>query len=125
MRAARYSQDMDDMSGIPDLPVYGFRPDLGGLLGLLVTVVLPVVASLLMKRSWSRTVKGATVLGLAAVKTVLEAWLQSINTDAPFDWVPVVYSTALNFVVATIVYLGFLKGTAVNRAALDAGPIKD
>lgn len=107
-----------------DLPIYGFRPDLGGLLGLAVTVLLPLAVGLVTTRATGAGVKAALLLFLAAVKSVLEAWLQAINTSVDFDAIPVVYATAVSFGIAVAVHFGLFKPAGLAAAAQAVGARK-
>lgn len=105
------------MNDVPTLPVYGFAPNLGGLLSLAITIVLPILVGLVTRQSTSAGVKAVLLLALAAIKTILEAWLQAANTAADFEWVPIVYTTVINFGIAVAVHFGFYKATGVAQAA--------
>ena len=48
----------------PELPTYLFEPSLYGVLSTLLTVVLPLLAALLMRSTWSAFRKGLVLLGL-------------------------------------------------------------
>lgn len=102
---------------LPDLPVYGFTADLGGLLGLALTVLLPIVVGLVTRTSTSAGLKATLLLGLAAVKTVLEAWLQAVNEAVAFDAVPLIYTTLINFGIAVAIHYGLWRPTGVTAAA--------
>lgn len=104
-----------------DLPIYGFRPDLGGLLGLAVTVLLPLLVGLVTTRATGAGVKATLLLGLAAVKSVLEAWLQAVNTGVQFEPVPVVYATAVSFGIAVAAHFGLFKPAGLSAVAQDVG----
>jgi hypothetical protein len=106
---------------LPEIPVYGFAPNVGGLLGFLITIVLPLLAALLMKASWGTGTKGVILLALSAVKSIIEAWLMSVNTNVDFDFVPLVYTVGLNFIIAVAVHFGLWRGTAPQRAAIHSG----
>lgn len=110
-----------DYPDLGELPVYGFSPDLGGLLGFVITFVLPLIAALLMKRSWSTGVKGTILLMLAAVKVIVEAGLMAVNKGVAFDFIPIVYTTALNFVIAVAVHFGLWRGTRIQESAIRSG----
>ncbi|MFG1846785.1 hypothetical protein [Micromonospora carbonacea] len=112
------------MSDIPALPVYGFAPNLGGLLSLAITILLPILVGLVTRRSTSPGVKAVLLLTLSAVNSILSAWLQAENTSAVFEWIPVVYSTLINFGIAVAVHFGLFKPTGVSDAAQEAG-VKD
>lgn len=114
------------MGDTPSLPVYGFEANLGGLVGLVFTVLLPVLVGLVTTKRVSPVMKGILLLFLTAVKVVVEGWLEARNTEVDFELVPLVYSTAMNFVVAVLVYLGLYKpqttsGRSVANWAEDHG----
>lgn len=102
---------------VPELPAYGFTPDLGGLLSVIITVLLPIFVGLVTRSSTSSALKGVLLLGVAAVKVVVEAWLQAENTGVDFEFVPVVVSVLINFVIAVAVHYGLWKPTGVTAAA--------
>ncbi len=109
---------------LPELPLYGFAPNLGGLLGLIITFVLPLATAFLTKQSWGTGKKGTVLLALAALKSIFEAWLMSANTGLDFDFVPTVYTTVINFMIAVAVHFGLYRGTPLQRAAAASG-VKD
>ncbi|MET0698598.1 MAG: hypothetical protein ABWY93_02940 [Mycobacterium sp.] len=106
---------------LPELPVYGFAPDAGGLIGLLITLILPLLVALLSKQSWSAGVKGSILLALAAVKSILESWLMATNKGVTLDVVPVIYTTLINFMIAVAVHFGLLRNSALQRKAQNSG----
>lgn len=112
---------MEEPIILPELPTYAFTPTWGALLSLALTVVLPLVAALLMRQSWSTFRKGLVLLVLAGVKAYLEAWLVAEQTDAVFNHVTTLYAVVVNFGIAVGAYFGLLKGTVVQRAALNSG----
>lgn len=112
------------MNDIPDLPIYGFAPNLGGFLSFAVAVILPVLAGLLTKQSWPGSVKGSVLLVLAFGKTLVEAWLDAINAGVVFNFWVVFWTTAMNFAIAVVAYFGLLKDTKAIAAAQRSG-IKD
>lgn len=109
----------------PQLPTYVGEPTLAGLLSLVVTVLLPIIAALFMRSSWSAFRKGLILFVLAAIKAYVEAWLGAINNDEAFNFVYAAYSTVVQFILAVVAYIGLLKGTAVQQSALAGGPVKD
>ncbi|BAL87277.1 hypothetical protein AMIS_20570 [Actinoplanes missouriensis 431] len=108
----------------PTLPTYLFEASPAGLLSLALTVILPLLAGLLMKSSWSAFTKGLVLLALSAVKAFLEAALGATQTGESFDAWQVGYGIAVNFGIAVAVYFGLLRDTAVQRAAINSG-VKD
>lgn len=108
----------------PELPTYVGEPTLGGLLSLAVTVLLPIIAALFMRSSWSAFWKGLVLFVLAAIKAYLEAWLGAVNNDEAFNFVAAAYSAVVQFVLAVVAYVGILKGTNVQRSAIESGPVR-
>ncbi len=109
----------------PTLPTYLFEPSLAGLLSLALTIVLPLLAALLMKSSWSAFTKGLILLALATVKAFLEAWVGANTSHESFDLARVLYADLVNFGIAVVSYMGLLRGTSVQQAAISSGPVKD
>jgi hypothetical protein len=106
---------------IPALPVYGFDPQsVSGLLSLAITVLLPIAVGLVTTRSTSPATKAVLLLGFAAVKSFLEAWLQAANTAADFAFVPVAITTVVNFGLAAVVHFGLWRPTGVAGKAQDS-----
>ncbi|MFI7547196.1 hypothetical protein [Actinoplanes sp. NPDC049599] len=103
---------------IPSLPVYGFDPSsLSGLLSLVITVLLPLVVGLVTTRTTSAGAKALLLLFAAAVKSLLEAWLQAANSGVDFALVPVAITVAVNFGIAAAVHFGLWKPAGVSDAA--------
>jgi hypothetical protein len=106
---------------LPELPLYGFAPDLGGLIGLIITFLLPLAVAFMTKQSWGVGTKGTVLLLLAAIKSIFEAWLMANNTGVDFDFVPTVYTTVINFMIAVAIHYGLYKGTPLQRALAGSG----
>ena len=113
------------MNELPNLPTYLFEPSLSGLLSLILTVLLPLVAGLLMKASWGSGVKATILLFLSAVKAFVEAWLDSVNNHSPFNAWLVGYAIAVNFGIAVVSYFGLWRKTGVQQAVINGGIVKD
>lgn len=109
----------------PELPTYLFEPSLAGVLSLALTVILPLLAGLLMKSSWSAFQKGLILLTLAAVKAFLEAWIGKVESGEPFAFAQTAYTVVVNFGIAVGAYVGLLKGTLLQRSAITSGPVRD
>lgn len=107
-----------------DVPIYAFQPNLGGLLSLLLTIALPLIAGLLSKRSWSSNAKFLMLLAVATVKTFLEGWISALNDSVPFAFIPVVMNLVINFVVAVAIHFGAWKPSGASDTVLDTGPVK-
>jgi len=108
----------------PELPTYVGVPSLAGLLSLIVTVALPVLAALFMRVDWSAFAKGVVLLVFAAAKAFLEAWLLSATEHTRFDVGRVSWTVAVQFILAVVAYFGLLRGTSVQRAAIEGGVVK-
>ena len=65
------------------------------------------------------------LLILATIKAYAEAWLGAVNHDEAFNFVGAAYSTMVQFVLAVVAYVGLLKGTVVQQAAIGGGVVKD
>lgn len=105
----------------PELPTYLFAPTLGGLLSLIVQIVLPLLAALLMKASWSTSAKGVVLLAASALKSFVEAWLAAIDANTAFDLRGAAINTLVVWGIAVGIHFGFLRGTSVQRAAISSG----
>lgn len=110
---------------IPDLPTYMFTPNLVGFLSLLVSVVLPIIAALLMRPSWSAPVKGTVLLVVAFVKAVAEAAILDATDSGVVHWSLIVYTALASFLIAVGMYFGLLRGTQVQRTALTDAGLRD
>lgn len=109
----------------PQLPTYIGAPTLAGLLSLAVTVLLPVLAAMFMKSGWSAFRKGLVLLGFSVAKAYLEAWLAATDAHTAFNFVTAAYSVLVQFLLAVVAYVGLLKQTTVQQAALAGGPVSD
>lgn len=108
----------------PELPTYVGVPSLAGLLSLILTVALPVLAALFMRSQWSAFAKGLVLLCFSAVKAVLEAWLLAAQANTAFDVGQVGWAVAVQFILAVVAYFGLLRDTGVQRAAIAGGVVK-
>lgn len=107
----------------PELPTYIGVPSLAGLLSLILTVALPVLAGLFMKTSWSALSKGLILFAFSAVKAFLEAWLVAENAHTGFDIGQAGWAATVQFALAVVAYFGLLRNTGVQRAAIQGGPV--
>lgn len=105
----------------PALPTYLFEPSLAGVLSLALTVLLPLVGAILMRSNWSAFKKGLVLLALAAIKAFLEAWIGKVESAETFDFLRTAYAVLINFGLAVVFYVGLLKGTDIQQAALNSG----
>lgn len=108
----------------PELPTYFGVPSLAGALSLIVVVLLPILAGLFMRVNWSAWHKGLVLLGFAAVKAFLEAWVAAETDGVAFDFGNTAYSVVVQFVMAVVAYFGLLKNTSVQQKALAGGVVK-
>lgn len=110
---------------LPELPTYLFEPTLPGLLSLALTFVLPLVAALFMRASWSATTKGLVLLAVAAAKTFLEAWAAAVAENLAFNFVTTAYTVLINWGLAVVFYFGILQKSKIQQAALHGGVVRD
>lgn len=116
---------MDSNVVFPDLPTFTGDTSPAGLLSVAITVVLPILAALFMRGSWTAMQKGLVLLGFAAVKAFLEAWLATVVAGAGFHLVLVLYVVGVQFVLAVVSYVGLWRGTPVQRSAMAGGPVRE
>lgn len=109
---------------LPELPTYLFAPNLAGVLSLALTVILPLLAALFMRASWSTAAKGLVLLAVAAVKAFLEAWAAATADGVAFNFAETGYAVLVNWGIAVVFFFGLLKNTAVQQAAINSGPVK-
>lgn len=109
---------------LPELPTYLFAPTLAGVLSLVLTFLLPLVAALFMRTSWSAFSKGLVLLAVAAVKTFLEAWLIAVEASVGFNFAEVSYAVLVNFGLAVVFYFGLLKNTGAQQSAISGGVVR-
>jgi hypothetical protein len=107
----------------PELPTYVGVLSWVGFGSLIVTAVLPIIAGLCMKAHWSTATKGLVLLGFAAVKAFLEAWIAANDAHTRFDAGAAAYSTVVMFALGVVAHFGIWRGSTVQRAALAGGII--
>lgn len=105
----------------PTLPTYLFESSLAGVLSLVLTVILPILAALLMRSSWSALQKGLMLLALASVKAFLEGWVGAVTSEESFNFLDALYAALVNFGIAVVAYVGLWKGTTVQQSAMNSG----
>lgn len=108
----------------PDLPTYLLAPTLGGVLSLVVQIILPLLAALLMKASWSTATKAVILLFASSLKAFIEAWIAAIDADTAFDLRGAAINALVVWGIAVAIHFGALKGTSIQRAAISSG-VKD
>lgn len=115
---------MDSNIIFPELPTYVGVLSVAGLLSVVLTVVLPVLAGLFMRANWSGSVRGLVLLAAAALKGFLEAWLVSADTNTAFNFGAAAYTVGVQFLMAVAIYFGYWRGTGVQQAALQGGVLR-
>lgn len=100
-----------DTTPLPDLPVYTFQPNIGGLFSMLLTLVLPLVVALITTRITSSKTKGILLLVVVVVKTTIEAIISNGNDYINFAWIPFLMNLILNFGLAVMFHFGLWKPT--------------
>jgi len=107
----------------PVLPSVMFDRSWVGLASLIVAVILPFLAALLVRVSWSVQKKGLVLLALSAVKTFIDMFIAVKGVD--FDVVGAVWTVGINFGIAVIMYFGFFRdGALITKLQTDYG-LKD
>lgn len=106
--------------------VYGFEPNLGGLVGLVVTVLLPILVGLVTRRTTAPFLKASLLMFLSALKVTIEGWMESANTGVDFNILALVYTFVINFVIAVGIHFGLYRsqnssGTSVATWAENHG----
>ncbi len=115
---------MDSNIIFPELPTYVGVPSWQGLASLLLSAGLPLIAALFMRANWSTPTKGVILLGFAAVKAFAEAWIASSDAHTAFALGPAAYSVVVQFALGVIAYVGGLRNSRVQRAALAGGIVR-
>lgn len=98
---------------IPELPVYAFAPNAGGLFSLLLTIVIPLAVAVVTTRITRSHVKAYLMLGISGVKTLVEALVSNANDYIHFGWVPFLMNLVINIGVAGLMYNHVWKPTGV------------
>lgn len=112
------------MDNLPVLPVYAFQPNMGGLLSIMLTLVLPLAVAVITTRVTASTVKGVLLLMIASLKTLIEALIANGNDTIHFNWIPVLMNLILNFGLAVIMHFGLWKPTGAATAIQDNVGVK-
>lgn len=110
---------------IPDLPVYAFAPNWGGLASLFLTILLPLLVGIVTRPSTSANAKALLLLVLALVKTFVEAFVAAQTAHVAFQAVPVLMNVVVNFGIAVALYYGLLKPTGVASGVAESVGPKD
>lgn len=107
---------------IPELPAYAFAPNWGGLASLVLTVLLPIAVGVIARPSLPAAAKAMLLLGLAVVKTFVEAYISAQAAGVEFHPIPVLMNVSINFGVACAFHFGLWKPTGVSETAALVGP---
>lgn len=102
------------MDNLPELPVYTFQPNAGGLMSLIITLVLPLMVAVITTRVTSSRVKGILLLLVVVVKTTVEAVIANNNDYINFAWVPFLMNMTINFTLAVVMHFGLWKPTRLS-----------
>jgi uncharacterized membrane protein len=109
---------------LPELPTYLFAPTLAGVLSLALTFLLPIIAALFMRTTWSAFRKGLVLLVVAAVKSFLEAWFVAVDANVGFNFGETAYAVLVNFGLAVVFYFGILRDTRMQQSAIQGGVVR-
>lgn len=110
------------MDTLPELPIYAFQPNFGGLLSMILTVVLPLAVAVITTRVTASRVKTILLLIIVTVKTLVEALISNGADYINFGWIPVLMNLIINFAIACVIHLGLWKPTgAAAKVQADVG----
>lgn len=110
------------MDTLPELPVYAFQPNFGGLLSMLLTLVLPLLVAVITTRVTSSRVKTILLLIIVAIKTLVEALISNGADYINFGWVPFLMNLIINLSFAVIMHFGVWKPTGASaKVQADVG----
>lgn len=99
-----------------------FALNLATTLALVVSVVLPLVSSLLTKPEVPAELRGVLTLLLSAVTGFVTEWAHAAaSADVSFRWQAAAGTAAVSFVIAILSRYGLWKGTATDAKALAVG----
>lgn len=101
------------------MPLYGF--DTTQLLGLLLTVVLPVVVAVVTKESWASGLKSTLLAGLTALTAVLTEAVASGVNHVSFGWRPVVLQALVGWAIAVATHYGLWKPSGIAASLAKTG----
>jgi len=95
--------------------------DLATVISLLVGTVLPVVVGRVTTVHTHPALKGATLLALSTITSVLTQWLDALNSGTPFLWQTVVVSSVLTFSTGVATHAGLWKHTPLSNTDTTVG----
>ena len=97
-----------------------FHFDTATILALLVSIVIPLVSTLLMKAHWPVDVMSYLTIVLAAINGFVTEWAQSPNANH-YDWKTAVGISLSSLVVALISRRGLWVGTKTDAKLAAVG----
>lgn len=112
------------MDTLPELPMYAFQPNIGGLFSFILTVLLPLTVAIITTRVTSSTVKTFLLLIVVVIKTTVEAIISNGNDYIHFGWPSFLINIGMNFALATIIHLGLWKPTGLSGKIQDDVGVK-
>lgn len=98
------------------LTLFGLPPAV--LIGLVASVFIPAVSSLVVRQHWDSFVAGFITLTLATATGFFSTW--AANTG-DFHWKAALGATFASWLVALMSRIGLLKGTALDGALVAVG----
>jgi type III secretory pathway component EscV len=101
------------MDNLPNLPVYAFQANWGGLLSLILTVLLPLAVAVITTRVTSARAKFLWLLLVVAVKTTVEALIANNNDVINFAWIPFLMNLIINVLLAGMAHFIAWKPTGL------------
>lgn len=89
--------------------------DAAHLAALIVSVIIPLVSSLLARAHWPSEVVGLLTLVVSTVNGFAAQWA---DAGSGFDWKPALGTAVASFVVAVLSRYGLWRGTQTDARAL-------
>lgn len=89
--------------------------DLAQILGLIVSVVIPLVSALLSRAHWPQEITGILTLAVSTADGFLTEWA---HAGSSWDWKPALGQTIITFFLAVAAHYGVWKGTQTSAKLL-------
>lgn len=86
-------------------------------LGLLMSVVLPILVGLVTKTVTSASTKAVLLMFLSALNGILTEYINVLANGNGYDWSTALYTWGGSFAIAVAVHFGFWKPTGATAWA--------
>lgn len=98
-----------------------FHPDTSIIISLIISVVLPLLSSLLSKAHWPAEVAGIITLALSTANGFFTEWAQSSSGPGTFDWRDALGLALSSFIIAALGRLVLWRNTEIDAKLLAIG----